>query len=341
MPSYRVFAYSLADFTGAFGTNTTATLPDHAIGTTTTLSASAVPIHFRITDDDLFLDDAFVETAGALSTLTDSIAVGGTVYAAGQKIEAEFALVTSTGITLTVGRIGPVASNSGVNVLVFASQPLVPGTTFTLASGYDGPHIPYSTICFTAGTRILTPAGERPVEELLPGDPVSTLDGTARPVRWTGRRRFDAAALALRPALRPVRIAAGALGPGAPARDLLVSPQHRIALADWRADLLFGAPEFLVPAKALVNDGSIRIEPGAAGVDYVHILFDRHEIVRANGQWAESLLPGPEALATVGAAAVEEILAIFPELRDRQGTGVRTCRPCLTPREYRALRGRA
>ena len=50
---------------------------------------------------------------------------------------------------------------------------------------------------------------------------------------------------------------------------------------------------------------------------YVHFLFDDHQIVISNGAETESLYTGAEALRSVGEAAREEILALFPELRTR------------------------
>ena len=51
-------------------------------------------------------------------------------------------------------------------------------------------------------------------------------------------------------------------------------------------------------------------------MDYFHLLFDRHEIVRSNGAETESLYTGAEALKSVGPAARAEIMDLFPELRE-------------------------
>lgn len=57
------------------------------------------------------------------------------------------------------------------------------------------PATPVQTIdivCFLAGTRIATPAGEVPVETLRPGDLILTADGRAVPVRFLGRQTVHA-----------------------------------------------------------------------------------------------------------------------------------------------------
>jgi hypothetical protein len=110
--------------------------------------------------------------------------------------------------------------------------------------------------------------------------------------------------------LAPVRIAAGALGN---ARDLLVSPQHRMLLTGWKARLHLGEAEVLAAAAMLVNDSTIRRETGGT-VEYFHMLFDSHEIVWAEGAPSESFHPGEQSWSALDRAARDEILALFPEL---------------------------
>jgi hypothetical protein len=43
-------------------------------------------------------------------------------------------------------------------------------------------------------------------------------------------------------------------------------------------------------------------------------MFDRHEIIEANGVLSESFYPGPVALTGVCQDARQELLEIFPEL---------------------------
>lgn len=164
------------------------------------------------------------------------------------------------------------------------------------------------TICFVRGTRILTPAGEVPVHHLSAGDRVVTADGRAVPIRWIGCAHVTAAG-----SLAPIRFARGAIGNH---RPLMVSPQHRMLVRGWQAELLMGEPECLVPAHGLVNDRSVRPVTDGRRVEYWHILCDRHEVIHANGALAETLLPGHAALATMTPAARAEILALFPDLYD-------------------------
>jgi hypothetical protein len=66
------------------------------------------------------------------------------------------------------------------------------------------------------------------------------------------------------------------------------------------------------------------------------MMFDRHEIVFANGTPAESLNPGIEAMNTLDNEAQQEILDIFPELSFRS-SGFQYARRPLFSYEARSL----
>lgn len=85
---------------------------------------------------------------------------------------------------------------------------------------------------------------------------------------------------------------------------------------------MFGALEVLVAAKHLLEIDGIEIAGDVVDVEYFHILFDRHEVVMANGAETESLYTGPEALKTLGKAAQDEIFGLFPELRNTETGGI-------------------
>jgi len=189
--------------------------------------------------------------------------------------------------------------------------------------------------CFTPGTRITTPMGPRRVEELQPGDYVLTRDSGFQEICWAGRRDLGLAELVVNPALRPVRIAKGALGGGLPQRDMLVSPQHRMLIEGAKAELLFGEREVLVAAVHLVGRPGIeQVMPRR--VSYIHVMCSQHEIVQAEGAWTESFQPGTATLRTMGRAQRDEVLALFPELAD-SGMSYPAARATLKAHEVRVL----
>lgn len=170
-------------------------------------------------------------------------------------------------------------------------------------------------ICFVSGTQIVTSRGRINIENLRVGDLVLTMDSGFQPIRWMGSRKLDAIDLRVHAKFRPIRIRAGALGDGLPDQDLLVSPQHRILVRSKIALNMFGREEVLAAAKQLLLIEGIEVAEDVSDVEYWHILFEKHEIVWANGAPSESLYTGNEALKSVSPAAREEIFSIFPELR--------------------------
>ena len=163
--------------------------------------------------------------------------------------------------------------------------------------------------CFVSGTLIRTPGGDRLVEDLQPGDLVETRDRGAQPLKWVGARSVPGLG-----DFAPVRLARGALGN---IRTLFVSPQHRILLTGWRAELFAGQPEVLAAATHLVNDSTIRAVQ-MDRVTYHHIMFDRHEVIEAEGLACESLFPGDQIMGQ-DRALRGEIEALFPELAGPNG----------------------
>ena len=100
---------------------------------------------------------------------------------------------------------------------------------------------------------------------------------------WAGGSAHDATALRTHARLTPIRIPTGAFGPGRPSRDTLVSPQHRLVLRDWRAQLCFGSGEVLAPAKALFRAGHGH-PGGALCPPALRAARDRHGERNADGE---------------------------------------------------------
>jgi len=163
--------------------------------------------------------------------------------------------------------------------------------------------------CFVAGTLITTPLGGIPIENLAVGDRVVTLDGGVQKIRWIGSSHPLAQGCDA-----PIHFAANALG----THDAIeFSQNHRVLIRDALAELLFGAAEVLVKAKDLVNDHNIRRKERTTTVHYVHIMFDQHEIIFANGMPSESYHPGPQTLPGFDPETQAEILRLMPDAEAR------------------------
>ncbi|PTE15532.1 Hint domain-containing protein [Pseudogemmobacter blasticus] len=221
-----------------------------------------------------------------------------------------------------------------------AVQALNPGDTLTdtftvQVSDFWGTDTQIITItitgvpCFVAGTRLQTATGLRPVESLRPGDLVLTADAGLQPLRWIGLTPVSRADLADAPRKRPVTLARGAMGNGLPLADLRVSPQHRMVIRGAIAQEVCGADQVLLAAHRLLPLPGVSQTLPEGGIIYVHLLFDRHHVVFAEGVASESLLLGAQVEAMLTQEQLDEIHLAFPDqpARDRLAVPARPIPP--------------
>ncbi len=169
-------------------------------------------------------------------------------------------------------------------------------------------------VCFARGTRLATPSGEVPVEDLAEGDLVLTASGSPSPVKWIGHRLLNVKAYRHAEKAAPVRIRQGAFADNVPHRDLLVSPDHAIY-----------TDGVLVCARQLINGTTIRQDLDCAAVEYFHVELMSHAIVLAEGLPAESYLDtGNRGFFTNGGEAV----SLRPDLMDEGDSPTRESRSC-------------
>ncbi|MBW4984593.1 Hint domain-containing protein [Mameliella sp. CS4] len=207
-------------------------------------------------------------------TMVDGGVSGGTGYFLGNG--------TFDGVTGYVfGSADTVAGNTAFFVVFDAPDGAQFGTAMGVNEYADDPSsqvLGSDTACFASGTLIATPDGERKVEALKIGDLITTVDGRAVPVRWIGRQTVHKAFASAR--VQPVRIAAGALGRGAPCKDLVLTSDHALIL-DGVA----------INAGALVNGTTIQVVPmeqQPERVTYYHVETEAHDVILANGLPAET-----------------------------------------------------
>jgi len=240
-------------------------------------------------------------------------------------VQMNGATVTITGTTFEL--------KGGERVFTPTDGTVLSNATFVSSSG-SGSKIKAVAVkdlgppCFTAGTMILTDTGERLIEELQVGDVVKTVDHGLQPIRWIGCSPTDASG-----DHAPVLFQVGAIGNEL---ELRVSPQHRVLLQGWQAELYFGQSEILIPAKHLLNGETIYQETSPS-VTYFHILFDQHEVVSSNGVLSESFFPGDQILLQ-NRQIQAELIELFPDLENCDNTQfAKTARPTLKQREAKIL----
>lgn len=260
--------------------------------------AAADPGSDQVTVGDLILDGIVV------------VPDGGNVWNIG-----EFTVTNTT--TGEVGTLIVFGDTAGNPIGAASTINFTIGDTLTYSDfNTEGAELYTGLVCLTSGTMIETEHGSICINELSAGDKIKTQDNGLQEIRWIGRRYVDGKALFQNPNFFPVRILAGALGDGLPTSDLLVSRQHRMVASSKIAERMFGKTEVLVSAIKLTELPGIFVDNDVQSIEYFHVLFDRHEIIFAEGSPTESLFTGPEALAALDPAAIEEILLIFPEVAE-------------------------
>lgn len=331
MPVYSFLAFSNSDL-GRSGTSLNAG----------TFTVGGKPAIMNVQDNDPIFDD---ESTGGGQTQDRSqqrlaTPFDGT-YPADRIVQSVYSYTVTNNTTGQTGTAHLIRIYTGTSPWSVGSQdgqyynsfsiPVKLGDNITLSGGNYIGQTPYSNlvICFTPNTLIATPKGPRPVQSLRPDDLVTTRDNGPRPLRWIGKRR-----VAAQGDFAPVKIAAGVLDNSA---DLLVSPNHRMLIEAASNDLHFGTTEVFVAAKHLLNHPGVARIAGCK-VTYIHLLFDQHEVVFANDCPTESLFPGTTALSALDISARNEVLTLFPDLRQHHPKAfANTARLCLNRQESRLL----
>jgi len=295
-----------------------ADVSDNSYDSNLLIAGDSVQTSLVAVADDI---NVFPQGETSLNVLDNDIAPDGATLTItqinGQPVSYDPVTGIGTTITLPTGQDVTVGPNGQLTVAGDGDEEDF-NFTYTVSDGTNtdtGFVNATSVPCFVAGTLIDTATGPRAVETLKPGDLVQTQDDGLQPLRWIGTRTVPAAGR-----FAPIHIRAGTFGAHG---DVMVSPLHRVLVRDSLAELLFGEAEVLVAAKDLVNDLSVRPCPGGE-VTYVHLMFDRHQVVFTEGLATESFLPGPQTTKALEHETVAEIRAIFPELDPETGAGYGT-----------------
>jgi hypothetical protein len=135
--------------------------------------------------------------------------------------------------------------------------------------------------CFLKGTKILTPSGDRLVQDLQIGDEVQTVTGP-KTIKWIAYKKYTKEqGRAWQDSVMPICVARFAIDDRTPHRDLYLSPLHCIFFN-----------EALIPVMYLINEASIAqgMPSDMSAIEYYHIDLDTHEVIYAEGALVESFI---------------------------------------------------
>ncbi len=136
--------------------------------------------------------------------------------------------------------------------------------------------------CYKSGTQILTAEGSVEIDLLQAGSEVVVLRNGQKVlerIKWIGFSKIDLSRHARVEDAAPIRFRPGAIADNQPVRDLFLSPEHCLIIDG-----------LCVPAKYLVNGGTITSERNHEPFTYYHVELERHGILLAENTPAESYL---------------------------------------------------
>jgi hypothetical protein len=263
------------------------------------------------------------------------VAAGSAVGAAGDRIAvvAQLTLMAPDGDTvpLYLLRHRPAAAPDAGALYALPLAPVAPRTDYALLRAEPPPPqvrlADLVSLSFLRGTRVTLAGGALvAVEALRPGDLVLTRDHGAQPLRWIGQ-----ATLRARGQFAPVLIAPGAMGNEG---VLGIGPHHRLFLYLRDRPAGLATAEILVQARHFV-DGARIVQREGGFADWFSLVFDRHEIIYAEGIPVESLMVTEGSVARLPEALAEAVRRALPGLSQHQHFGTEAGREAVA-----ALRNR-
>lgn len=292
------------------------------------------PFDVIITDDDDTMDWMGQDTGTG-----ETIEINGTTYdlaGTGTKI---ISFTTTDGEEVEEEFVYSIIPNYG-HILI----PLDEDSQFSADceishnSGWEDKGVEYQDIpCFASGSLIYTPNGQHPVESLMIGDMVTTMDNGPQKVLWVGTSPIDMVHQIMHPKTRPITFPVGSTGSNQQVAPLSVSSPHRMLLCGADVEMWHGENQAFAPASALIGQNGIHRAAPHPNLTYHHILLPQHEIIFANGVASESFFPGGQALHALGKSARTSLFKAYPNLAADPSLYGKTARLCLTKHEAQAL----
>lgn len=151
--------------------------------------------------------------------------------------------------------------------------------------------VPHATAGFLTGTRIQTPDGERPVEDLTAGDVVTCENGAERPILWKSRTQISGARLLAYPHLRPIILQHDVVNFAPLERPIKLGPGQLLKVPGISGDAIFGEEAYFVRLQDILTQNIVGVAASSAGFTCHHLFFEEHQTVFAQGVACASFHP--------------------------------------------------
>lgn len=226
--------------------------------------------------------------------------------------------------------VPPAHSNSGYGFAASSpeparARPATPTRSFEVAAlrsdgslyiGQDrAPALPLFESAFSAfarGTVIQTETGNVAVEDLQPGDMISTSTGEPAKLIWIGSSSFVPADAGRRIPL--IRIMADSFGQGRPSSFVTVGPAARLLQTPHHLRGDAGKNQMLTPVREFVDGVNVIEVVPPTPVRLFHICLTRHAAINVGGIDMETFHPGATAMRSVSHSLRDRFLGMFPQI---------------------------
>ena len=172
---------------------------------------------------------------------------------------------------------------------------------------------------FAKGTIFKSKSGFLAVEDLQPGDWLSTSPGTYAQVTWIGSAVFSQSDLGEQISL--TRIMADSFGVDRPDSFVSFGPAARIQQTppDLRGSTV--AARLMTPASRFLDGVNVIEAVPPSPVRLFHLGLKNHTALIANGMLVESYHPGPSPVSHMSQTLRTAFLALFPHVKDLSDFG--------------------
>ncbi|MEM8655197.1 MAG: Hint domain-containing protein [Pseudomonadota bacterium] len=165
---------------------------------------------------------------------------------------------------------------------------------------------------FARGVVLSGPEGGVAIEDLQPGDWLSTSAGAPAQVVWIGSSSFVPSDAGRRIPL--IRIMADSFGQNRPASFITVGPAARLLQTPAHLRGTAGGAPLLTLASAFVDNVNVIEVVPPTPIRLFHICLTRHAAVDVGGIEVETFHPGQHAIRQVSHAQRDLFLSMFPHI---------------------------
>lgn len=196
----------------------------------------------------------------------------------------------------------------------------------------DTPEIQGAVCCLARGAMLRGSRGPIPVEDVLPGDRVSTVSGGTVQIDWIGSRSYRASGE--RPSF--YRVSARAFGGLGPEQDIILGAHAQVLVDSMQCMQLVGARRAFAPISAFEDGMNVTAisPPGEATV--YGIACSSQEAVLVAGLPVETYHPSRTTTRSLNRVVLSDMARLFPHVVGGAGFGAPRI-PYLTLSEAQGL----